>query len=296
MHRFGWLLATLLVPALARADDNVERANSLFDEAKALEKSGRTEEACAKFDQSYRLAPRSGTLLNLGLCHEKMGALLAARRELRDALALAQRDGRADRIPLATSHLQTVEGRLAWISVDAPLAEEVRVDHAPIARAEWTNVPVEAGTHEIMATAIGRSPKAITVTLGEGNRTKVSITLEASAVSRGALIGGGAPTPTRKSSPWKWIVLGTGAESIAASLALGAWALERKGFVGDHCDAAKTCDPDGLDATGTGRALTIASTVLGAVGVVGVGASFFIPATTASGKPAGLGFVIGGSF
>lgn len=280
----------LLAPAVARADDNVDRANALFDDAKTLEKNGQIKEACAKFDESYRLAPRGGTLLNLGLCHEKLGSLLAARRELRDALAVAQRDGRADRVPLATSHLEAVEGRLGWLAIDARMVDELRVDGAPIAHADWGAVPVEAGAHAIAATAAGRAPKTITVTTTEGEHQRVTIALEPTVTTKSIV------TAVRRPSPWKWVVLGTGAASVVASLALGAWGLERKGVVADHCDAAKTCDPDGLDAVDTGRAVTIASTVLFAVGVVGIGASFFIPSTTASGRPSGLGLAVGGAF
>ncbi len=165
MVRWSWRVTLLTAAALswgaaaeAQSDDVVARSNALFEDGKRLLGEGKVGEACDKLAESNRLAARGGTLLNLGLCHEQQGKLLAARRELRDALALAKRDARADRVPVATEHLAAVEARLSYITLVPPPnvraeALELRVDDAPIARREWSAVAVEAGRHVVLASA-----------------------------------------------------------------------------------------------------------------------------------------------
>jgi tetratricopeptide (TPR) repeat protein len=107
------LLVGLTGPVRAAPDEATARANALFAQAKRLLSTGEVAAACARFEESHRLAPRAGTLLNLGLCHERQGKLEDARRELAEALAAAQRDGRTDREPIAREHLAVVDNRLA---------------------------------------------------------------------------------------------------------------------------------------------------------------------------------------
>src|SRR5262249_5205110 len=149
-----------------------------------------------------RLAARGGTLLNLGLCHEQQGRLLAARRELRDALATAKRDGRADREPIAAEHLAAAEAKLSWIKIAPPpnVAEdavEVRVDGAPVDRRDWAAVAVEAGRHVLAASAAGYRAREVVVTIAEGAPQKTAATFDplepATAPGPSAPEGTGAP-------------------------------------------------------------------------------------------------------
>ena len=48
-------------------------AESLFREGKRLSSEKKFSEACPKFEESYRLDPGLGTLLNLATCHLSFG-------------------------------------------------------------------------------------------------------------------------------------------------------------------------------------------------------------------------------
>lgn len=151
-------------PATARADevapDTLLQSNALFAQGKRELAAGATVAACVSFSESYRLVPRGGTLLNLGLCHEQAGHLSDAWRTLRLALSTAAAEGRSDRIPLATEHIAAVESKLSWVSLSLPHDVDpslvaVRLDGTPIGHGEWGAVPLEVGEHTLTAEALG---------------------------------------------------------------------------------------------------------------------------------------------
>src|SRR5262245_60063855 len=85
------------------------QATSLFKEAKALMDEQRYAEACRKFEDSQRLDPGGGTLLNLAVCHEQVGRAATALAEFKQALETAKRDGRDRRVQLAEEHIAALE-------------------------------------------------------------------------------------------------------------------------------------------------------------------------------------------
>ncbi|MEY4508459.1 MAG: hypothetical protein RLZZ450_581 [Pseudomonadota bacterium] len=142
------------------APETLLQSNALFAQGKRELEAGATVAACVSFSESYRLVPRGGTLLNLGLCHEQAGHLSEAWRTLRLALSTAAAEGRSDRIPLASEHIAAVESKLSWVSLSLPHDVDpslvaVRLDGAPIAHGEWGAVPLEVGEHVLTAEALG---------------------------------------------------------------------------------------------------------------------------------------------
>lgn len=149
----------------ARAEPSpAERAlaTSLFRAGRELSAAGKTREACEKFAESQRLDPAAGTLLNLAICHEELGLLATAWAELNDSLALALRDGRADREEIARAHLGALEPRLPRVTVeledrDPPADLAVSLDDVVLRPAAlWTPIPVDPGAHRLVARAKGR--------------------------------------------------------------------------------------------------------------------------------------------
>src|SRR5690349_6994160 len=95
---------------IARADDTpAMTAQSLFDLGKELMKEKRFAEACRALGESQRLDPGGGTLFALAYCHEQSGHISVALSEFKEALSMAQRDGRADREKLARDHIVALE-------------------------------------------------------------------------------------------------------------------------------------------------------------------------------------------
>jgi hypothetical protein len=117
-----------LVSADARAVSPT--AETLFQEGRRLLMSGNTAEACARLGESFALEASSGTLLNLALCHEKLGRTASALDEYRDAALLARRQGRADRAAVAERKGEALRSRLSRLTIpEIPTME--REPHEP---------------------------------------------------------------------------------------------------------------------------------------------------------------------
>lgn len=161
--RFSLVLVILgSCPTSAWAEATAqERAlsESLFVEGKKLLDAGKAEEACPKLAESQRLDPGGGTQLLLGLCWEEAGRIASAWLELKEALALALRDGRESRIQIAREHIAALEPRLSRI--EFRLSEEADVpglaisrNGTSIPRAAWSvAMPFDPGEHEFEVSA-----------------------------------------------------------------------------------------------------------------------------------------------
>ena len=154
-------LAMLLGPARASAQSSDSAlAEALFRNGKELMDSGKLAEACPKFEESYRLVPKLGTLLNLATCHDKQGRTGTAWDELTRAATQAKQSGETERLEFARSALDQLDKRLSKLVVRVPSPVdgiEVRVDGRSIGRAVWgTPMPLDPGDHSVEARAPGR--------------------------------------------------------------------------------------------------------------------------------------------
>ena len=159
----------------AQSSTKAAGAETLYEEARGLMKQGDFERACPKFKQSYDLDPGGGTLLNLAECYEKQGKFASAWSTFKEALVVAQRDGRAERVDYAKKHLAIVEPKLSKITIEvASEADEpgltVTLDGAPLGAAAWgVGMPVDPGTHEVTASAPNKTPFQQSVEITSGS-------------------------------------------------------------------------------------------------------------------------------
>src|SRR5262245_10756920 len=113
------LAGAALCPRLAAAQSSSESATAqaLFDQARSLMESGHAEDACPKFEESQRLDPGSGTLLNLARCYEQTGKLASAWSKYLETAAAAKNVGNSERESEARSRAASLKPRLANLSV-----------------------------------------------------------------------------------------------------------------------------------------------------------------------------------
>jgi tetratricopeptide (TPR) repeat protein len=121
-----------------RAESESTDAEILFREGREAFKKGDYAAACPKFEESQRLDPAIGTLLNLALCEERWGRLADARRHLGEVLASSDLD--EQRRVIATEHAEALDRR-APEEQTAPVPEPKPAKAAPAAAAPALAAP-----------------------------------------------------------------------------------------------------------------------------------------------------------
>jgi hypothetical protein len=175
-------------------------ATILFQDGRTLMAAGRIPEACLKLEESQRLDPGGGTLLNLALCHEEEGRLARSWSEFQEAEMVARKDGRGDREVEAANHVHALEPRLSRLTIVVPAGTQVEGlvierDGRKVGRGAWsTAIPVDGGEHVVRATALGKEPFRTTVVIAaEADAQTVEIPVLSTPVV--------VVTPARVSSP-----------------------------------------------------------------------------------------------
>jgi hypothetical protein len=178
----------------AQTSKNAAGAEALYEQARGLMKQEDFEHACPKFKQSYDLDAGGGTLLNLAECYEKQGKFASAWSSFKEALVIAQRDNRPERVEYARKHIAAVEPKVSKITIEVPSdvnepGLSVSLDGAPLGDAAWgVGMPVDPGAHQITASAPNKQSYEQAVQVENGSTTIKIPKLEASA-------SGAAPPP-----------------------------------------------------------------------------------------------------
>jgi hypothetical protein len=174
------LAAVLGVTHLAHADGDSAGAQALFDQAKKLMAEGHYAEACPKLEESQRLDPGSGTLLNLGVCYEHEGKIATAWGKISEARPAARVTHNEDRERVARQRAATLMPKIPHIVVHIADGNdgagiEVKRNGQLIGKAQLgTEIPADPGEHVIVASAAMRKAWTTHITL-EGNGQTVAV-------------------------------------------------------------------------------------------------------------------------
>ena len=271
----------------------VERAlaTALFNEGRTLMNERRWSEACVKFSDSQRLDPGGGTLLNLALCNEMEGKLATAWARFNEALTIAERQGREDRVVFARSHIQKLEPKLPRVMVivkePAP-DQELTLDGAVLREQAWgTRMPLDPGEHVLKANAKGRASYTVSFEVRAEQTLSVEVPPLESQPSpaaepparvrqhkrptSAAPAARGRPSSLR---PWAFVSLGLGAAGISTGAITGIAALQKQSRLDDTCEGPAHCPEEqrgNLDAMNRYADVSTVAFALGAgAGVIGV--------------------------
>src|SRR5438270_3670238 len=114
--RFAIASSILFISATAFADD-AKRAQELFDRARKAMDANNYPVACPMLEESQRLDPGGGTLINLALCHEREGKLVQSKREYEETLFKARTDKRKDREKIAADAIARLVTRIPRVGL-----------------------------------------------------------------------------------------------------------------------------------------------------------------------------------
>ena len=269
------------------ADDKA-LATILFQEGRTLLAAGQIPEACLKLEESQRLDPSGGTILNLALCHEREGRLARAWSEFKEAEFVARGEGRRNREVEAANHVHALEPRLSRLTIVVPAATQVEGlvierDGREVGRGAWsTAVPIDGGEHVVRATALGREPFVTTVVIApESDARTVEIPVLATPIV--VVASPRVSSPQIATAPVEPLLTparlhhaGIGAAGVgvvllgAAGYAL-ATAVSAKNAANGHC-FTDGCDDFGVQKHNDAAFRGNLATVLGISGAVLIGA------------------------
>jgi len=302
-------------PAYAQPASDVERAQTAFKAGRALMADNKLAEACAKFEESQRLDPGGGTILNLGICRKREGRTGEAFKILTQALERARADARSDRIATAEKNLAELAPVLSRLTVElwagAPLAEvSVELDGERLPADVLGRAQVlDPGPHRLRVSQAGHEPWTGQLTLGPtGDAQNVTIPELPRIVAAPPPALAAAPvgpkmapaklpppvppaSPKRASRALSYALISGGGVALAAGAYFGLRALSLRDrsnefFDGSYC-TRRSCIDDWADAK-TSATLSTVTLGVGAV-ALGVGGYLLLRAEqSASPRPLAL--------
>jgi hypothetical protein len=263
-----WLVAAAVAVAYPASadppDPQVERADELFTEAKALEATN-LPEACNKFAESLRYNPHAiGTLLNVALCDEKLGRIASAVVNFTEARNRAREQGLPEHQRAAEDHLATLQPQVPHLAIrlTQQLSDtKVLVDDNVIAPDTLGDIALDPGPHTITVSAPDRLPHRATVTIAPAEHKAIVIP----ALARSVTV----------TSSWRrigQIATITGGAAFGTSIGLAFYGrhLHFQQFP-EHCHPVDhgidACDPTGQSANERARTYGNVATVVGSVGL-----------------------------
>lgn len=280
------LCALPLASAAERAEaqtTDATAAQALFDQARGLFAQGRYDEACPKFEESQRLDPGSGTLINLARCYEQLGRHASAWNKYLEAAAAASATGNTRREKEARERAETLRPSLSTLTVDVSAEGkqvpglEVRRDGSSVGAPQWgVPIPADVGEHTIVATAPGHEEWRRVVRV-EGPAKSVSVAVPALTPSTAAPAAAVEVVPEPELAPRRGlgtqrvlalIAGGVGVVGIGAGTVFGLKSKAKHDDAEQYCDGADCSDPRGVSAGEDAYAAGTLSTVFMVVGGV----------------------------
>jgi hypothetical protein len=264
MRTISLTAASLILCASARAlAGNEAAADALFREGQTLFDAGRTFEACNKFEESQRLDPQLGRLLNVAFCHEAEGRAASAMSEYEEAAMLAASRDQKEREQFARAHAVAVRSKLSFVRLDLAGARptEVWIDARRVGEEQWPGpIPIDPGAHAITVVSQGNA-RVVSVVVPEHGEEHVHVDVEA---TRSAPEKGGG-------RPWQsslgLAIGGAGVLALGAGIGFAIGGAVLDGETGSHC-IGTVCDVVG----GTKLAQSRMAWTLAVVGMAGGGA------------------------
>jgi tetratricopeptide (TPR) repeat protein len=291
---FGAALVLALAPVRARAATPADSAaaQALFDQAKRLLKEGKASEACPKFEESQRLDPGSGTLLNLARCYEQTERLASAWNKYLEAAAAAAASGNTQREKEARARAATLRPTLSELVIDvsadakAVSGLEITRDGERVGTAQWgVPIPADAGEHRVAASAPGReSWQSVVVVKGPGGTFAATVPALAPAGGVAPVAVNAEPAPVAAAESarpagglgtQRIVALTAGGVGVVGVVVGSIFGLKSKS---DHdeaekyCDGSRCTDPRGVSAGNAAHSAGNVSTVAMIIGGVGLAA------------------------
>lgn len=272
--------ASLASPAHAQGkpDKNdlparVREMQPTYDQATRLMETKSFAEACPLLEKVVARIPEGlGGKITLAECYEGEGKPLRALRLYEAIVAEADAQKQVERKKKAAAKVDALQAAVPTLELRVtPREAEVKLDGVTLAPDVWSRVLVEPGEHRIEASAPSRSPFGKTLTLAEGAREVVTITLAPKVAEPPPE----APARSLDRRTWQGIAAlgagGLGVVALAVGAGMGGVALDKAGARARECPGA-VCTPTGLALDSEAKTAADLSTGFFVGGALGVAA------------------------
>jgi hypothetical protein len=269
-----WAMLTVASPARAEHHTDAAAAQTLFERGRSAAQQGELVQACAAFEESQRLDPGAGTLMNWAMCEARLNKLASAWQHFNEAAQLLQPGD--DREAFVRAQLRKLEPRLPRLTLQLALAtpQGARISRNGIPLNEASiglAMPVDPGPVELLVTCPGRPTRRTLVELHEGEQ--LSLTLEPGLELAAPPAPSAASHPPHVSNLQRNVglsLVAAGSLGLGLGLASGVLVTARKRTADQHCPAHQ-CDATGLRAADSGERWLMVNTLswsLGAAALV----------------------------
>ena len=279
-----------LVGSGARADgSDPASAEALFREGRLASQASNYAVACPKFEESNRLDPSPGALLNLADCEESLGQLGRAWQhflELYDELP-----GSDPRSAIAEARAQALERRapkLTIVLTSSALARVTRDDVVLGQASLGTRLPVDPGHHVIVVASPGRVERRYEVAIGEGEDKAVSVSpgeplqdANAPGPQPPPAVEAGHELGARRTAAF--VLGGLGAASLVTGATLGVIALSHLASSNADCTNDVCSNQGAVDQFRGAQSFGLAADVTLGVGIVLIGTAAVLAFTGSHG-------------
>jgi hypothetical protein len=289
-------LGLWLASSSVAAQSDRAAAEALFKAGRRAMRAGDFAAACPKFEESQRLDPAPGTVLNLADCEARLGRIASAwQRYVEATESLPERDVRRELAERRARELEAELPRLLLRLAGGEVMGELKisVDGVPLgAAAIGEPLPMDPGTRRVVVQAAGHAERSYEVELARGRVTELELARGAklslapgtsSRAPRRITSSSTSRAPARAPEPandarrsWAIVSGGVGVAGLALSAVGAAFVLDRKSTVSDQCRSDRLCSEAGLDAAASGRTWSTVATTAFALGVVGVGVGVWL--------------------
>jgi hypothetical protein len=265
-------LFTLTSPAAAERSHDVAAAQALFERGRVAAQRGDWQMACDAFEESQRLDPGAGTLMNWAMCEARQNKLASAWHHFNEAAALLAPGD--DRTGFVRAQLRQLAPRLPRLTLrlspDMPAGARVLRDGAELAQAGiGLPMPVDPGRVELQVLCAGRTPRRSHVEVHEAEQLEVTLEpgaeLEPNADVAARPGRHQPPSSSHLQRDLGLSLVVVGSLSAGLGLASGVVVAQRQRTAEARCPG-HVCDASGFRAVESGERWLVVNTVAWSLG------------------------------